>query len=580
MLKRLSGCVRQYKGASLLSPLFVVLEVIMEVIIPLLMAKLIDDGIDGANQAAILKTGGILAVCCILSLLFGILAGHFAAKASAGFAKNIRHDLFHTVQGFSFFNIDRFSASSLVTRLTTDVTNLQNAYQMIVRVALRSPAMLIFSLAMAIRISPKLSIIFLIAIPILGAFVFFLMSSVHPIFERVFRTYDKLNNVVQENVHGVRVVKAFVREDHEISKFAKISQKIYADFCKAEGRLSFSMPGMQVAVYSCMLLLSWFGARIIVGSGGSDLTTGELMSLMTYALQILGALMMLSMIFVMVVISRASAERIVEVLDEQSDLTNPEHPVLKVADGSVDFSHVSFSYSKRMDKCCLKDIDLHIPSGMTVGILGGTGSSKSSLVQLIPRLYDTTAGTVKVGSVDVKDYDLDTLRNAVAMVLQKNVLFSGTIKENLRWGNEQATDAELQEACRLANADEFIATFPKGYDTYLEQGGANVSGGQKQRLCIARALLKKPKILILDDSTSAVDTKTDAGIRTALKTYLPETTKFIIAQRISSLQDSDLILVLDGGVINGMGTHEELLHTNAIYQEIYEEQTKKGGVTE
>lgn len=580
MLKRLAGCVRQYKGASLLSPLFVVLEVIMEVIIPLLMAKLIDDGIDGANQAAILKTGGILAVCCILSLLFGILAGHFAAKASAGFAKNIRHDLFHTVQGFSFFNIDRFSASSLVTRLTTDVTNLQNAYQMIVRVALRSPAMLIFSLAMAIRISPKLSIIFLIAIPILGAFVFFLMSSVHPIFERVFRTYDKLNNVVQENVHGVRVVKAFVREDHEISKFAKISQKIYADFCKAEGRLSFSMPGMQIAVYSCMLLLSWFGARIIVGSGGSDLTTGELMSLMTYALQILGALMMLSMIFVMVVISRASAERIVEVLDEQSDLTNPEHPVLKVADGSVDFSHVSFSYSKRMDKCCLKDIDLHIPSGMTVGILGGTGSSKSSLVQLIPRLYDTTAGTVKVGGVDVKDYDLDTLRNAVAMVLQKNVLFSGTIKENLRWGNEQATDAELQEACRLANADEFIATFPKGYDTYLEQGGANVSGGQKQRLCIARALLKKPKILILDDSTSAVDTKTDSGIRAALKTYLPETTKFIIAQRISSLQDSDLILVLDGGVINGMGTHEELLQTNAIYQEIYEEQTKKGGVTE
>ncbi len=580
MLKRLAGCVRQYKGVSLLSPLFVVLEVVMEVIIPLLMAKLIDDGIDGANQAAILKTGGILAVCCILSLLFGILAGHFAAKASAGFAKNVRHDLFHAVQGFSFFNIDRFSASSLVTRLTTDVTNLQNAYQMIVRVALRSPAMLIFSLAMAIRISPKLSIIFLIAIPILGAFVFFLMSSVHPIFERVFRTYDKLNNVVQENVHGVRVVKAFVREDHEISKFAKISQKIYADFCKAEGRLSFSMPGMQVAVYSCMLLLSWFGARIIVGSGGSDLTTGELMSLMTYALQILGALMMLSMIFVMVVISRASAERIVEVLDEQSDLTNPEHPVLKVADGSVDFSHVSFSYSKRMDKCCLKDIDLHIPSGMTVGILGGTGSSKSSLVQLIPRLYDTTAGTVKVGGVDVKDYDLDTLRNAVAMVLQKNVLFSGTIKENLRWGNEQATDAELQEACRLANADEFIATFPKGYDTYIEQGGANVSGGQKQRLCIARALLKKPKILILDDSTSAVDTKTDAGIRAALKTYLPETTKFIIAQRISSLQDSDLILVLDGGVINGIGTHEELLQTNAIYQEIYEEQTKKGGVTE
>ena len=577
MLKRLAGCVRQYKGASLLSPLFVVLEVIMEVIIPLLMAKLIDDGIDGANQAAILKTGGILAVCCILSLLFGILAGHFAAKASAGFAKNIRHDLFHTVQGFSFFNIDRFSASSLVTRLTTDVTNLQNAYQMIVRVALRSPAMLIFSLAMAIRISPKLSIIFLIAIPILGAFVFFLMSSVHPIFERVFRTYDKLNNVVQENVHGVRVVKAFVREDHEISKFAKISQKIYADFCKAEGRLSFSMPGMQVAVYSCMLLLSWFGARIIVGSGGSDLTTGELMSLMTYALQILGALMMLSMIFVMVVISRASAERIVEVLDEQSDLTNPEHPVLKVADGSVDFSHVSFSYSKRMDKCCLKDIDLHIPSGMTVGILGGTGSSKSSLVQLIPRLYDTTAGTVKVGGVDVKDYDLDTLRNAVAMVLQKNVLFSGTILENLRWGDENATEEECIRACRLACADEFIEKMPEKYNTYIEQGGSNVSGGQKQRLCIARALLKKPKVLILDDSTSAVDTATDAKIRKAFATEIPGTTKIIIAQRISSIQDADRIIVMDNGKIDAFAPHEELLRTNEIYKEVYEAQTQTGG---
>ena len=580
MVRKLLRSVREYKTSSLLAPLFVTCEVILEVIIPMLMANLIDFGIEAGNMQYILKMGLALIICCIVSLTFGALSGKYAAVASAGFAKNLREDMYNKVQEYSFSNIDKFSTASIVTRLTTDITNIQNAYMMSIRVAVRCPIMLIFALFMAFQINSHLAPIFVIAIPILAVGLVIIISNAKRIFERVFRTYDKLNNVVQENVHGVRVVKAFVREDHEISKFAKISQKIYADFCKAEGRLSFSMPGMQVAVYSCMLLLSWFGARIIVGSGGSDLTTGELMSLMTYALQILGALMMLSMIFVMVVISRASAERIVEVLDEQSDLTNPEHPVLKVADGSVDFSHVSFSYSKRMDKCCLKDIDLHIPSGMTVGILGGTGSSKSSLVQLIPRLYDTTAGMVKVGGVDVKDYDLDTLRNAVAMVLQKNVLFSGTIKENLRWGNEQATDAELQEACRLANADEFIATFPKGYDTYLEQGGANVSGGQKQRLCIARALLKKPKILILDDSTSAVDTKTDASIRAALKTYLPETTKFIIAQRISSLQDSDLILVLDGGVINGMGTHEELLQTNAIYQEIYEEQTKKGGVTE
>ena len=446
---------------------------------------------------------------------------------------------------------------------------------MLVRVALRSPTMLIFSLAMAIRINWKLALIFVAAIPLLGLLVLVLMRSVHPIFERVFRTYDKLNNVVQENVHGVRVVKAFVREDHEISKFSQISKKIYDDFCQAERRMSFAMPGMQIAVYGCILLLSWFGARMIVGTHGVDLTTGQLMSLMTYALQILGALMMLSMIFVMIIMSRASAERIVEVLEEQSDLTNPEQPVTEVKDGSVDFSHVFFSYSKRMDKCCLKDIDLHISSGMTVGILGGTGSSKSSLVQLIPRLYDVTEGSVTVGGVDVRNYDMTALRDQVAMVLQKNVLFSGTIREN-----EHATDAELQEACRLAHADEFINTFPDGYDTHIEQGGANVSGGQKQRLCIARALLKKPKILILDDSTSAVDTKTDASIRQALRTYLPETTKFIIAQRISSLQEADLILVLDGGVINGMGTHEELLQNNEIYQEIYTEQNKKGGVAE
>ena len=574
--RSLASCIQEFWPATILTPIFVIGEVAFDVLIPLMTGKLLDEGVKAGSMHHIAAYGLTVVGMAVLALICGGLSGRFGAKASTGFARNLRREMYRNVQKFSFANIDKFSTSGIITRLTTDVTNLQNAYQMIVRVALRSPAMLIFSLAMAIRISPKLSIIFLIAIPILGAFVFFLMSSVHPIFERVFRTYDKLNNVVQENVHGVRVVKAFVREDHEISKFAKISQKIYADFCKAEGRLSFSMPGMQVAVYSCMLLLSWFGARIIVGSGGSDLTTGELMSLMTYALQILGALMMLSMIFVMVVISRASAERIVEVLDEQSDLTNPEHPVLKVADGSVDFSHVSFSYSKRMDKCCLKDIDLHIPSGMTVGILGGTGSSKSSLVQLIPRLYDTTAGTVKVGGVDVKDYDLDTLRNAVAMVLQKNVLFSGTVKDNLRWGNENATDDEMIEACRLAQADEFVRSFPDGYDTYIEQGGSNVSGGQKQRLCIARALLKKPKILILDDSTSAVDTRTDALIREGFRTYIPETTKIIIAQRVASVQDADLILVMDNGHIADMGTHDQLLASSEIYREVYESQTNGG----
>ena len=578
MIRKLMQSIREFKLFSLLSPLFVVLEVVMEVVIPILMAKLIDDGIDGSGgMDAVMHYGWILLVCCVLSLIFGALAGHFAAFASAGFARNLRHDIFYRVQGYSFSNIDKFSAASLVTRMTTDVTNVQNAYQMLIRVALRSPVMLIFSMAMAFHLSAKLALIYLAAIPVLGVGLYFIMTRVHPIFERVFKTYDKLNNVTQENLHGIRVVKSFVRENHEIQKFSGISENIYQDFSRAEKRLAFNMPLMQFCMYVCLILVSWFGARMIVSR---TLTTGELMSLMTYAIQILSSLMMLSMVFVMITMSRASCERIVEVLDEESDITSPADAVTAVPDGSVDFNHVSFSYSKREDKCCLEDVDLHIPAGMTVGILGGTGSAKSSLVQLIPRLYDTTAGTVKVGGVDVKDYDLDTLRNAVAMVLQKNVLFSGTIKENLRWGNEQATDAELQEACRLANADEFIATFPKGYDTYLEQGGANVSGGQKQRLCIARALLKKPKILILDDSTSAVDTKTDAGIRTALKTYLPETTKFIIAQRISSLQDSDLILVLDGGVINGMGTHEELLQINAIYQEIYEEQTKKGGVTE
>lgn len=572
MIRKLMQSIREYKLSSLLSPLFVVLEVVMEVVIPILMAKLIDDGIDGdGGMDAILHIGGILLVCCVASLLFGALAGHFAAHASAGFAKNLRHDMFYRVQTYSFSNIDKFSAASIVTRLTTDVTNVQNAYQMLVRIALRAPSMLIFAMVMAFRMSVRLSLIYLAAIPVLGIGLYFIMTRVHPIFERVFKTYDKLNNVTQENLHGIRVVKSFVREEYEKEKFSKISENIYQDFSKAEKRLAFNMPLMQFCMYACMILVCWFGARMIVSS---TLTTGELMSLMTYATQILGSLMMLSMVFVMITLSRASAERIVEILDEESDITSPANAKTTVPSGSVDFDHVSFSYSKRKDKCCLTDIDLHIPAGMTVGILGGTGSAKSSLVQLIPRLYDATEGIVRVGGIDVREYDVEALREEVAMVLQKNVLFSGTIKENLRWGNPDATDEEMARVCRLAHADEFIRTFPDGYDTYIEQGGSNVYGGQKQRLCIARALLKKPKILILDDSTSAVDTHTDACIRQALRDEIPDTTKFIIAQRVTSLMDADLILVLDEGKIHGMGTHEELLRTDAIYQEIYTSQQK------
>lgn len=572
MIRKLMQSIREYKLSSLLSPLFVVLEVVMEVVIPILMAKLIDDGIDGdGGMDAILHIGGILLVCCVASLLFGALAGHFAAHASAGFAKNLRHDMFYRVQTYSFSNIDKFSAASIVTRLTTDVTNVQNAYQMLVRIALRAPSMLIFAMVMAFRMSVRLSLIYLAAIPVLGIGLYFIMTRVHPIFERVFKTYDKLNNVTQENLHGIRVVKSFVREEYEKEKFSKISENIYQDFSKAEKRLAFNMPLMQFCMYACMILVCWFGARMIVSS---TLTTGELMSLMTYATQILGSLMMLSMVFVMITLSRASAERIVEILDEESDITSPANAKTTVPSGSVDFDHVSFSYSKRKDKCCLTDIDLHIPAGMTVGILGGTGSAKSSLVQLIPRLYDATEGIVRVGGIDVREYDVEALREEVAMVLQKNVLFSGTIKENLRWGNPDATDEEMARVCRLAHADEFIRTFPDGYDTYIEQGGSNVSGGQKQRLCIARALLKKPKILILDDSTSAVGTHTDACIRQALRDEIPDTTKFIIAQRVTSLMDADLILVLDEGKIHGMGTHEELLRTDAIYQEIYTSQQK------
>lgn len=574
MIKTLLKSVREYKRDSILAPIFVTLEVIMEVVIPLLMAMLIDKGIDAGNMNYILKIGIALAISCVISLVFGALSGKFAASASAGFAKNLRKDMFYNVQNFSFSNIDKFSASSIVTRLTTDITNVQNAYQMIVRIAVRGPIMIIFSLIMAFGINHKLSLVFLLAIPVLGGGLYFIMTHAHPIFERVFKIYDKLNNVVQENLRGIRVVKSFVREDFEEKKFKNVSEDIYDDFVKAEKLLAFNAPLMQFAAYGCMLFISWFGAKLIVAS---TMTTGELTSLIAYTMQILMNLMMLSMVFVMITMARASSERIVEILDEKSDLTNPENPVYEIKNGDISFRNVNFGYSKKKRKLCLKSINLDIKSGETVGIIGGTGSSKSSLVQLIPRLYDTTDGEVIVGDRNVKEYDIESLRDEVAMVLQKNVLFSGTIKENLRWGNDHATDEEIERVCKLAQADEFIQTFPDKYDTYIEQGGSNVSGGQKQRLCIARALLKKPKILILDDSTSAVDTKTDASIRRAFREEIPNTTKIIIAQRISSVEDADKIIVMDNGEINGIGTHEELLKNNEIYREVYNSQVKGGG---
>lgn len=573
MIKRLGKCVREYKKPAILTPIFVSLEVIMEVIIPLLMVELIDKGIEAGNMNEIVKIGMALVVIAILSLIFGVLAGMFAAKASTGFACNLRHDMYYNVQNFSFKNIDKFSTSSIITRLTTDVTNVQNAFQMITRIAVRCPLMLIFSLAMAFSINKQVSLVFLCAVPVLALGLFFIMTNAHPIFERVFKTYDKLNNVVEENLRGIRVVKSYVREDFEIAKFNDVSGNIYKDFVKAEKLIALNSPLMQFVMYSSMLLISWVGAKLIVTS---TMTTGDLMGLITYAMQILISLMMLSMVLVMLVISKASAERIVEILEEKSDIYSPENAVMEVNDGSVIFKNVSFSYSDKKKKLCLSNIDLDIKSGETVGIIGGTGSSKTTLVQLIPRLYDATTGEVLVGGVNVKKYDLDVLRNSVAMVLQKNVLFSGTIKENLRWGNEEATDEELVRACKLAQADDFINSFPNKYDTYIEQGGNNVSGGQKQRLCIARALLKKPKILILDDSTSAVDTKTDALIRKAFAEEIPDTTKFIIAQRISSIADADKIIVLDDGKIVASGTHEELLNSCEIYKEVYTSQTKGG----
>lgn len=576
MIKRLSQCIREYKKDAILSPLYVLVESLLDVAIPFVMAGLIDKGIEAGNMSMILRYGAILVGFALVALTFGALSGRSCARATAGFARNLRHDMFHHLQVYSFSNIDKFSSAGLVTRLTTDVSNVQNAFMMIIRTLIRCPAMLIFAMVMSFRINHNISLIFLAVIPILGVGLYLIIKHVHPVFERVFKTYDRLNGVVQENLSGIRVVKNFVREDHEIEKFDTISGTIYKDFSLAERILALNSPLMQGCVYACMILVSWLGAKqIVIG----NMSTGNLMSFFTYIMQILSSLMMLSMVFVMITMSRASAERIVEVLDEESDITNCDNPVYEVKDGSVEFTDVSFSYAKRPDKTVLDDIDLIIPSGQTVGIIGGTGSSKSSLVQLIPRLYDVTGGCVKVGGIDVRNYDLQTLRHNVAMVLQKNTLFSGTIKENLRWGNPDATDEELVHACRLAQADDFISTFPDGYDTYIEQGGTNVSGGQKQRLCIARAILRKPKILILDDSTSAVDTKTDALIRQAFREEIPNTTKIIIAQRISSVMDADQIVVMDNGRINACGTHEELLANNEIYREVYESQ-QKGGLEE
>lgn len=576
MIKRLSQCIREYKKDAILSPLYVLVESLLDVAIPFVMAGLIDKGIEAGNMSMILRYGAILVGFALVALTFGALSGRSCARATAGFARNLRHDMFHHLQVYSFSNIDKFSSAGLVTRLTTDVSNVQNAFMMIIRTLIRCPAMLIFAMVMSFRINHDISLIFLAVIPLLGVGLYLIIKHVHPVFERVFKTYDRLNGVVQENLSGIRVVKNFVREDHEIEKFDTISGTIYKDFSLAERILALNSPLMQGCVYACMILVSWLGAKqIVIG----NMSTGNLMSFFTYIMQILSSLMMLSMVFVMITMSRASAERIVEVLDEESDITNCDNPVYEVKDGSVEFTDVSFSYAKRPDKTVLDDIDLIIPSGQTVGIIGGTGSSKSSLVQLIPRLYDVTGGCVKVGGIDVRNYALQTLRHNVAMVLQKNTLFSGTIKENLRWGNLDATDEELVHACQLAQADDFIRTFPDGYNTYIEQGGANVSGGQKQRLCIARAILRKPKILILDDSTSAVDTKTDALIRQAFREEIPNTTKIIIAQRISSVMDADQIVVMDNGRINACGTHEELLANNEIYREVYESQ-QKGGLEE
>lgn len=577
MIKILSGSLREYKRGSILTILLSILEAAFEILIPLRMADLIDQGIDLGDMAAVWKFGIAILIFAALQLLTGVLSAHIAAKTSVGFSANLRQDMYDNVQTFSFSNIDKFSTASIVTRLTTDVTNIQNAYQMLVRMAVRGPVMLVFSMIVSFRINTTIALIFLAVIPIMALLLLLIIRKVGPLFNRVFHTYDELNNVVQENVRGIRVVKSFNQEDYEIKKFKGISQSIYEDFAAGERLLAFNSPIMQFFMYACMILISWIGAKAIVASGNNaalGMTTGDLTALFSYATQILMALMMLSMVFAMIIISLASARRIAKVLEEKTDIDDPADPVMTVRDGSVCFEQVSFAYSTKSDKKVLNDINLSIASGQTVGIIGSTGSSKSSLVQLIPRLYDVSSGQLLLGGVDVRKYDLDVLRNAVAMVLQKNELFSGTIKENLRWGNENATDEEIEEACRLACADEFIQSFPDKYDTYIEQGGTNVSGGQKQRLCIARALLKKPKVLILDDSTSAVDTKTDASIQKSFAEFIPDTTKIIIAQRVSSVQHADRIVVMDDGKIAACGKHDELLKTCDIYREVYESQKK------
>ena len=574
MIKKLIKSLREYKKPTLLTPLFVIFEVVLEVLIPLLMSKLIDDGISKGDMNIVYVIGIILVLCAMVSLVFGMLAGITVSKASTGFAKNLRHDLYYKVQDFSFYNIDRFSTSSLITRLTTDVSNVQFAFQMIVRTAVRAPLMLIISIIFSITISPKLSLIYLIVAPLLGLSLILIVKKAHPIMKEVFETYDDLNNVVEENVNAIRVVKSFTLEDEEEEKFKGVSNKIYRLFVKGEKILALNSPIMQFSMYLCILLISWFGAHIIVSTGASELTTGNLMTLFTYTTQILGSLMMLSMIFVIITISRASAERIVEVLDEIPDIQNPKNPITRVPDGSIKFENVSFSYIKDKNKTVLKDINLEIKSGEFVGIIGGTGTGKSSLVNLIPRLYDVTEGNLYVGGNNVKDYDLKMLRDEVSCVLQKNVLFSGTVIENIMWGDENASFEDVVNVCKLAQADKFINELEHGYNTHIEEGGTNVSGGQKQRLCIARALLKKPKILILDDSTSAVDTRTDKLIQEAFKKDIPNTTKIVIAQRISSVEQADKIIVLDNGKINGVGTHKELLKKNAIYKEVYESQMK------
>lgn len=577
MIKRLSKCVREYKKDTILTPVLTMMEIVMEVVIPLVMVRLIDYGVDAGNMGAIVKYGIILLVCAFLALIFGVAGAKTAATASAGFAKNLRQDIFHNVQSFSFTNIDKFSTGGIITRLTTDITNVQNAFMVIIRVAVRCPLMLVFSLAMAFSINSRVTLIFLAVTPFLMIALALIMKGAFPLFTRIFKTYDKLNNVVRENLRGIRVVKAYVREDYETAKFKRVSYRIFRDFSKAEKIIAFNGPVMQLASYTCMIGASWVGAKLIVGG---SMTTGELVSIITYAMQILISLMVLSLVFVMITISKASAERCCEILDEKPSITNCENPVYEVKDGSISFRNVSFSYEGDMEKLCLTGANLDIKSGETIGIIGSTGSSKSTLVQLIPRLYEVTDGELLVGGVNVKEYDTTVLRDSVAMVLQKNVLFSGTIKDNLRWGKADATDEEMVEACRLAQADEYIEKFPEQYNKYIEQSGANVSGGQRQRLCIARALMKSPKILILDDSTSAVDTATDAKIREGFRNYIPDVTKIIIAQRISSVKDADRIIVLDDGKINAVGTHDELLESNLIYREAYMSQQKGGDFDE